>query len=65
MVKDMLSQRVPMAAAKRRLLEKQMVLMKLALKQWQAMSYDVPDEHRVHHLIEHWNTPTVEVNSHE
>lgn len=65
MVKDMLSQRVPMAAAKRRLLEKQMVLMKLALKQWQAMSYDVPDEHRVHYLIEHWNTPTVEVNSHE
>ena len=65
MVRYMLSQLVPMAVAKIRLLEKQMALMKLALKHWQTMPYGVPDEHRVHHLIEHWNTPTVEVNSHE
>ena len=65
MVRDMLSQRVPLVAEKIRFLEKQMARMQVALEQWQTMPDGVPDGHRICHLIEDWNTPIMEVNSHD
>ena len=65
MVRDMLRQRVPLVAEKIRFLEKQMARMQVALEQWQTMPDGVPDGHRICHLIEDWNTPIMEVNSHD
>tara|TARA_B110000285_G_scaffold158467_1_gene176813 strand:- start:88 stop:522 length:435 start_codon:yes stop_codon:yes gene_type:complete len=65
MVRDMLRQRVPLVAEKIRFLEEQMARMQVALEQWQTMPDGVPDGHRICHLIEDWNTPIMEVNSHD
>ena len=65
MVRDMLRQRVPLVAEKIRFLEEQMARMQVALEQWQTMPDGVPDGHHICHLIEDWNTPIMEVNSHD
>jgi MerR family Zn(II)-responsive transcriptional regulator of zntA len=65
MVRDMLRQRVPVVAAKIRLLEEQMARMQLALKQWQTMPDGVPDGHHICHLIEDWHMPTIEIENYD
>ena len=65
MVRDMLRQRVPLVAAKIRLLEAQMARMQLALEQWQSMPDGVPDGHHICHLIEAWQMSAIEIEEHE
>ena len=65
MVRDMLRQRVPLVAAKIRLLEAQMARMQLALEQWQSMPDGVPDGHHICHLVEDWQAPAIEIEDHE
>jgi MerR family Zn(II)-responsive transcriptional regulator of zntA len=65
MVRDMLRQRVPVVAAKIRLLEEQMARMQLALEQWQTMPDGVPDGHHICYLIEDWHMPTIEIENYD
>ena len=64
-VRDILSQRVPLVVAKIRFLEEQMARMQLALEQWQTMPDGVPDGHHICHLIEDWHTRVIEIENHE